>query len=78
MKPALQLPFASLVVLLEEEVVGQVVEHHGVGVVDGVGLGELLDALLDGLLALRVQVEDGEAHQRAHAPAVELLRGERG
>ena len=31
-----------VVILLEEEVVGQVVEHHGVPAVDGVGLAQLL------------------------------------
>ena len=31
-----------VVILLEEEVIGQVVEHHGVPAVDGVGLTQLL------------------------------------
>ena len=31
-----------VVILLEEQVIGQVVEHHGVPAVDGVGLAELL------------------------------------
>ena len=39
--------------LLEEEVVGQVVENHGAGGVNGVGLGEQLHPLLDGVMLHR-------------------------
>ena len=49
------------VVLLEKEVVGQMIQHHRVGGVDGVSLGQLSNALLDGGGFLGVEVEYGLA-----------------
>ena len=58
--------------LLEEEVVGQVVEDHGVGGVNGVGFGEQLHPLLDGLMLLGVELQDGQPHQRPHTLGAQL------
>lgn len=52
--------------------VGQVVEHHGVARVDGVGSGEQLHAVLDGVGLFVVELEDGETNQGSHALWVEL------
>ncbi len=41
-----------MVVLLEEEMVGQMVENHGIGWVDGVGSAQLLDPVLDRIRTL--------------------------
>ena len=62
------------VVLLKEEVVGKVVEDHRVGGVDGVSLGQLPDALLDGDGFLGVEVEDGLADDGPDTVRVQLLR----
>lgn len=42
--------------LFEEEVVGEVVEHHGVTWVDGVGPGQELHSVLDGIRLLVVEL----------------------
>ena len=57
------------------------VEHHGVGGVDGVGPGEQLYPILDGILGLVVEFQDGKAHQGAHTLGVQLqgtLKGQPG
>ncbi len=45
--------------LFVEEVVSQMVEDHGIGGVYGVCLRQKLHAILDGVLGLTVQFQDG-------------------
>ena len=52
------------VILLEEEVVGEVVEDHRVRRVDLVRFGQLLNGGTDGVRSLEVHLQDGETHQR--------------
>ena len=61
-----------LVVFLVEEVVGEMVQNYGVCRVDGVRLGEHLDAELGRLGALIVQLDDGDADKSAHTGRVQL------
>ena len=63
-----------VIILLEEEVVGQVVEHHRVPAVDGVRLAELLDPGPDAVRRLLVELQHREPHQRPHALVVQLQR----
>lgn len=58
--------------LFEEEVVGQVVEHHGVAGVDGVGPRQQLHAVLDGVGLLVVELQHRQPHQGSHAFRIEL------
>ncbi len=44
--------FYLMVVLFEEEMVGQMVENHGIGRVDGVGSAQLLHPVLDRIRTL--------------------------
>ena len=45
--------------LLEEEMVCQVIENHGVSGINGVGLGEKLHPLFNGIVVLAVELKDG-------------------
>ena len=58
--------------LFVKEVVGEVVEDHGVRRVDGVGFRQKLHSALNRVLRLLVELEDGESDQRTHALRVEL------
>lgn len=53
--------------LFEEEVIGQVVEHHGVAGVDGVGSGQELHSIFDGISFLVVELQNGQANQSSNA-----------
>jgi len=61
------------VIFLEEEMVGEVVQHHRVGGVDRVRFRQFPDTLLDGEALLCVQVEDGLTDESANAVGVEFL-----
>ena len=63
-----------MIVLLEEEMIGQMIEHHGIGRVYRVGPAQLLHPVPDGLRPLVVQLEHGNAHHGAHAVRVQLQR----
>ena len=67
-----------MVVLLEEEMVGKMVEHHGIGRVNGVGPAQLLNPVPDGVGGLAVQLEHGNAHHGAHAVRIQLERALKG
>ena len=60
--------------LFVEEVVCEVVEHHGVGGVYGVGLGEKLHAVLDGILRLVIQLQNCQTDQRTNTVLVQIKR----
>ncbi len=49
------------------------IQHHGVGGIDGVSLGEELHPFLDGVvLLLAVELEDRHANQSPHAVGTQL------
>lgn len=58
--------------LFEEEVIGQVVEHHGVARVDGVGSRQQLHSVFDGVGLLVVELQNGQANQSSDTLWVEL------
>lgn len=58
--------------LFEEEVIGQVVEHHGVARVDRVGSWQQLHSILDGVGFLVVELQNGQANQSANTLWIEL------
>lgn len=58
--------------LFEEEVIGQVVEHHGVAGVDRVGSRQQLHSIFDGVGLLVVELQNGEANQSSNTLWVEL------
>lgn len=60
------------VYLLEEEVVSQMVEHHGIGGVNSVGLGEKLHPFLYGVVVLAVELEDGQANEGSHTLLIQV------
>lgn len=51
-----------VVIFLEEEVVGQMVEHHGIPAVNGVGFAQLLHPGPNALRGLLVKLEDRKAN----------------
>lgn len=60
--------------LFEEEVVAQVIQHHGVGRVDIVRLGQHLHSSANVLWLLLIELQHGQAHQGTHTHAVQLQR----
>lgn len=58
--------------LLEEEMVGEVIEHHGVAGVNGVGSRKQLHPVLDGVGLFVVELQHSQTHQSSHTFGVEL------
>lgn len=61
-----------LVVFLEEEMIGQMIEHHGIGRVDGVRLGQHLDAHAIRFGFVEIELGDGQTDEGADAVRVEF------
>lgn len=68
------LHFSSRLViyLFEEEVVGKVVEHHGVAGVDGVGARQELHSVLDGVGLFVVELQNRQTDKRSHTLRIKL------
>lgn len=58
--------------LFEEEVVGEVIEHHGVAGVDGVRPRQELDSVLDGICLLVVELQNRQPHKSSHTLRIKL------
>src|SRR5687768_352954 len=62
------------VVLLEEEMIRQMVEHHWIGRIVRVRLGQHLHSLSNGIWRFLIQLEQRKSHQGADALAVQTER----
>ena len=58
--------------------VGQVVQHHGVAGVNGVGPREELHTIFDGVWLLAVELQNSQAHEGSDALRVELQGSTKG
>lgn len=67
-----QITRGSQLYLFEEEMIGEVIEHHRIAGVNGVGSGKQLHAVLDGVGLFIVELQHSQTHQCSHTFGVEL------
>ncbi len=58
--------------LFEEEMVGQMIENHGIPNIDRIGLAEQLNSISDPFRGIGIQIQEGQPHQGSNAQWIQV------